>query len=430
MQCLKEEDNWLKAGLIRQPIEDLQYRLSKFVVKLSVKDGCLLYNAATGSLLFFENDADFQSSKEYLIANWFFVPIRDFDEFLWVDFLRDKKRELSREDSIKSYLIMTTMNCNARCFYCYEKGRKPISMTPKIANDVADFIIANTKSKKVKVSWFGGEPLVNYKAIDIICERLKQNGFYYHSHIISNGLLFSDELIERSKKLWNLKKAQITIDGTESVYLKTKAYKDSTGNEFQKVMSNIEHLLRNDVSVSIRLNQSKENTNDLLNLADLIKCKFHLFNNLSVYNRLLFEEKITDEVETAYFELKQKLIHLGLLKPKYGEAIKYAQCMADNDSSMVITPDGHIGKCEHFSEDYFVGSIYDKNLNLQLINQFKEVFPPIPSCNSCALYPSCVRIKLCPSHLDACTEFMRKDLLQNLHYMMNRYYQTWKKKKE
>lgn len=53
MQCLKEEDNWLKAGLIRQPIEDLQYRLSKFVVKLSVKDGCLLYNAATGSLLFF-----------------------------------------------------------------------------------------------------------------------------------------------------------------------------------------------------------------------------------------------------------------------------------------------------------------------------------------------------------------------------------------
>ena len=61
---------------------------------------------------------------------------------------------------------------------------------------------------------------------------------------------------------------------------------------------------------------------------------------------MLFEEKITDEVETAYFELKQKLIHLGLLKPKYGEAIKYAQCMADNDSSMVITPDGHIGKPE------------------------------------------------------------------------------------
>ena len=83
---------------------------------------------------------------------------------------------------------------------------------------------------------------------------------------------------------------------------------------------------------------------------------------------MLFEEKITDEVETAYFELKQKLIHLGLRKPKYGEAIKYAQCMADNDSSMAITPDGHIGKCEHFSEDYFVGSIYDKNLKYTKIS--------------------------------------------------------------
>ncbi len=429
MKYLKEEDSWLRNGLIRQPIRDQQYRKSIFVVDLPVEDGVLLYNTATGSILYFESDQELQNSKDILISNWFYVPAFNFDEFLWVDFLRDKKRELSSDNPTKSYLIMTTMDCNARCFYCYEKGRRPITMTLQTANDVSDYIMTNAENKKVKISWFGGEPLVNYKVIDLICEDLKRNRFNYVSHMISNGLLFSDDVIAKALNLWNLRRVQITIDGTEGQYLKIKSFKNGKGDEFQKVMNNIEALLKQGVLVSIRLNQSINNSDDLLILVDLIKDKFSLYDNLSVYNRLLFDEEITTDVQLAYFRLKQKLQQVGLLKPKSMEAIKHSQCMADNDYSLVITPKGNVGKCEHFSEDHYIGSIYDEKFNQQMIIQFKEPREPLSFCKSCALYPSCVRLKMCPSQLDVCHEFTRKDLHDNIHIMMKSYYQKFKDNK-
>lgn len=62
MKYLKEEDSWLRNGLIRQPIRDQQYRKSIFVVDLPVEDGVLLYNTATGSMLYFESDLELQYS--------------------------------------------------------------------------------------------------------------------------------------------------------------------------------------------------------------------------------------------------------------------------------------------------------------------------------------------------------------------------------
>ncbi|MCQ2202931.1 MAG: 4Fe-4S cluster-binding domain-containing protein [Bacteroidales bacterium] len=312
MKCIKEEDSWLKTKLIRQPKENLHYRLSKFVVKLSVDGGFLLYNTATGCILYFENEIDFQDSTDQLIQNWFFLPSKGFDEFAWVEFLRDKKRELSQSNPTKSYIIMTTMDCNARCFYCYEKGRKAIYMTEKSANDISNYIISNAMNNKVKISWFGGEPLINQKVIDVICNNLKKNNIKFISHIITNGLLFTKEATERAKNVWNLKKAQVTIDGTEEIYLRTKAFKNGHGDEFQNVMHNIDSLLENNIAVSIRLNQSFDNTNDLLELSDYIKNRFVGNNNLSVYNRLLFDEEITEDTQNAYFKLKHKLRALGL----------------------------------------------------------------------------------------------------------------------
>lgn len=422
MKCIKEEDLWLKIGLISQPIKNQQYRLSKFVVRLSVEKGFLLYNTATGCLLLFENEQDFQDANSYLISKWFYVPTTDFDEFLWIDFLRDKKRELSKNNFNKSYIIMTTMDCNARCFYCYEKGRKPIVMTSKTAKDISNFIIADTANKKVKFSWFGGEPLVNSSVIDFICTSLQKNGIDYVSNIISNGLLFSEDLIERAKTTWNLKKAQITIDGTEEKYLKTKAFKDGHGDEFKKVLLNIENLLKNNISVSIRLNQNLDNTDDLLDLADLLKNKFANYCNLTAYNRLLFDEEITENTQVAYFRLKQRLRQLRLLKPYFGESIGYSQCMADNDSSLVITPNGKVGKCEHFSETNLVGSIYDNEFDSRTLERFKEHYDKLSSCDICVFYPNCVRLKMCPSQLDVCSEFFRSDLMDNLHSAMKACY--------
>ena len=422
MNCIKEETSWIKAGLIRQPILEQPYRMSTFVIKLQIKDGFLLYNSATGCILHFDNEQDLLNSRDTLISNWFLLPTTNFDEFLWIDFLRDKKSELLASKHTKSYIIMTTMDCNARCFYCYEKGRKPITMTAKTASDLSNFITENSEKNNTKLTWFGGEPLLNFKVIDSICTNLHNNGVNFYSHIISNGLLFSENIVKRARTLWHLNRVQITIDGTEKTYLRIKDYKGHLGNEFQRVICNIENLLKNNVSVSIRLNQSLDNTTDLLDLVEYIRDKFPNYAKLSVYNRLLFDEEITNKVQEAYFDLKHKIMRLGLLKPKYEDPIRFNRCMADSAYAYVVTPNGHLGKCEHFSENYLIGTLSDKEFDQQVISQFKEKYENTPLCKTCPLYPSCVRLKMCPSEKEECSDFLRDDYLDSIRFMMREEY--------
>ena len=422
MKNIRQENLWLRTGLIRQPITEQTYRLSTFVVKLQMEDGFLLYNTVTGCILFFENELDLINSKEILIKNWFYIPTTNFDEFLWVDFLRDKKREIVASKPTKSYIIMTTINCNARCFYCYEKGRKPITMSIKTAKELANFIIKKSPDCNIKLTWFGGEPLVNLKVIDFVCTELKNNGCIYFSHIISNGLLFTKEIIERSKTLWHLNMVQITIDGTEQKYLETKAYKNCIGDEFQRVIKNIELLLEESISVSVRLNQSLNNTQDLINLVSFLNDKFSKYKKFSVYNRLLFGEENSKINQEAYFLLKHKIIQLGLRKPKLKDTIQYSKCMADNANSFVITPDGHLGKCEHYSENNFIGSLKSEVYDCQMLDKFKETYESTPLCKTCSLYPSCVRLKMCPSEQNECSELIRADELDNIFYLMKEFY--------
>lgn len=72
--------------------------------------------------------------------------------------------------------------------------------------------------------------------------------------------------------------------------------------------------------------------------------------------------------------------------------------MADNDSSVVIVPSGHIGKCEHYSEDHFVGHIESEDFNTQMIDNFRLTRKEISACATCFNYPNCIWLKLCEDH--------------------------------
>ena len=385
------------------------YRLNKFVIKADVKDGWILYNTATGGVVFIHEAEDLHQSLDSLVEMYFYVPL-GFDEVEWVNKLRASMNSASKEQSITGYTIFTTMDCNARCFYCYEKGQPRISMTEKIANDVAEFIIKKASNKPVDFRWFGGEPLVNANAIDIICNTMITHGIRFKSSMISNGLLFTDSIVSRARDVWKLKRVQITLDGTKDVYQKTKSYKGAAGNEFERVIDNINRLIEANIKVIIRLNQGLYNTSDLLELIDFLSMKFREKKLISVYNHLLFDEDIKpenpseNEVYKRYKQLQNKIIECGLfINNPLKKILKCSHCMADNDSSIIITPIGDIGKCEHFSNEHLVGNIYEPEFDSNEILKWKEQYQPTEKCFECPLYPQCVRLKMCPGDRELCS---------------------------
>ena len=139
---------------------------------------------------------------------------------------------LKREDAagiIRHFNILPTTHCNARCFYCFEKGMVPVSMTDESAEQTARFIISTHKAgKPVYISWFGGEPLLGKKHIDQICRRLYDAGIQYSSSMTTNGSLITSEIIEKMKSLWNLFHSMTSVDrkmlsSTVNIILSTKS---------------------------------------------------------------------------------------------------------------------------------------------------------------------------------------------------------------
>lgn len=416
--------------------KSVNYRFLKYIFMVEIASGMLIYNGLTGELIYFDsNERDSLINDdlpldifEVLVKKWFMVP-NEYDEYKLCnqinDFIDVLNTTIKQPKCITQYTILTTTDCNARCFYCYERGRKRINMSHRTAFDVAQYIIKSSGGKHVNFRWFGGEPLYNYEAIDIICKNLRDNKIEYSSSIVSNGYLFDDSLIAKSINSWNVKKVQISLDGTEEVYNRCKAYIYKDTNAFKRVMGNIKRLLESGISVKLRINMDSHNANDLFFLVDELASKFGDYSNLSVYSRLLFDNTAPTQ-ENRKFTERQLLMdnHKKLsnyIKSK-GFEVRYTldgyfrknQCMADNDIAVVILPDGSLGKCEHFSESDFFGSIYSPHVDDSVINLFKLRRKPENRCYDCPVYPACIRLKKCPDIPDICDEIHQEISIESV----------------
>lgn len=404
-------------------------RLIRYVVKESVDEGILLFNLLTKELVLLSQEeyANY-THLDYLKENWFLIPESTNEKELadlvkWILTAQKKKSQ-----PITDYTIFTTTDCNARCFYCYELGRSRVPMSAETAEKVANYILNNYHGETVKITWFGGEPLFNKEAIDIICNKLRASDAQYSSFVVSNGYLFDEQTVKKAAGKWNVKKVQITLDGTEAVYNKTKAYIYEDTNPYQIVLENIGHLLDEEITVGIRLNMDLYNAEDLMKLVDDLAVRFRDRKGLSIYAHHIFkgnQAMAHSHTEEEWEKRDEVLRHLTERIQMYGLARKVGipkkfrlnHCMADSGSAVTIGPKGDIGLCEHFSESEFIGHIDTDGFDQKVIASWKKTMPEIPECSTCFLYPDCTHLAKCP-HGSLCFPQERNHNLRKIKYAM------------
>ena len=446
MQAIYQTVTPFNQLLKKQKIRPGQtYRPMYYVVEQPVDEGLLLYHTMTKAMLLLTPEEveiykTNPTTLPQLVEQWFLVP-QSHDDRLLSRQIRDVARMLEKKTSvITSYTIMTTTDCNARCFYCYELGRPRVPMSKDTAIKTADYIISHCKGEKVSLRWFGGEPLYNKPVISLICRRLKDAGIDYHSTMISNGYLFNDDTIKEAKDEWRMKKVQITLDGTEQTYNRCKAYIYKDVNAYRRVIGNIHKLQDAGIHVSIRLNIDMHNAENLLELAEELHTEFCNPKGISVYMHALFEEvkgskAIHDDEKRKFVfcqmnDIDALLKKYGFVRPRsLNRQVKTNHCMADNDRSVLIAPDGHIGKCEHYSEDHFVGQIGNEDRDTQMVKKFKETRDEIDACATCFNFPDCVWLKLCED-IPNCYQEERDHTLHQLRQSMMRAFDKFKNKEE
>lgn len=401
--------------------EGVTYRLFKYVMLEPVEEGVLLYNTMTLELLLLSSqEADTMMESEELLTKWFLVPQEHNDRKLADDLRAFVKAMYKPSKYITHYKVYTTTHCNARCYYCFEKNfTNKKTMSSETAGQLVKYIAENCGGNEVSIEWFGGEPLVNQKAIDIVCRGLTDAGVSFHSVMISNGYLLNEANIGKAKDLWRIKLVQITLDGTEEIYNRIKDYVDPQGSPFLRVMKNVEALLDAGICVRIAMNVTEENCRDLLLLADQLAEQFGGRKGFQVACAAVADTAAYKPGQTVgtmttsndavknFLILQKRLTELGVYYPgKLSVSVRAIACAADNSSAVVVLPDGSLGLCGSIAEGETFGSIFSPERDIAMINSWKErILLTDPICDDCLYYPLCIRLKKCPE--EACNELLR-----------------------
>ena len=447
MKIIAEGRTNVKKIWGKQRPKNTKYRLMQYTLMTECEDGILLLNTITGKMVLLDNEevqllghlpSDRTENMYQLIEDFFIVPI-DYNEEETVNKLRTLINKVLTHKGITGYTIYPTTHCNARCFYCYESNYEHISMTEETAHRVVEFIDKNRKDKSINISWFGGEPLVGIQRIRQICAELNERQVPFHSSMISNGYLFDPSVVEEAATDWKLKSVQITIDGTEEIYNRTKAYISATGSPYVRVLQNIECLLNNNILVNVRLNLDQHNQSDLKELIKYLQRRFAEYGNFDMYVHVLYEDngfaplRRTDEAREELFRLQTELASY-IVQEGRGKhyvklpSIKMHSCMADSDNSTVIYPDGRLYKCEHVVEGDEFGDIYCGIINENNVDKYK-IGSKLSGCKTCPLRPSCYILQQCEGIKDRNSITCKFDVDTKLS-AMKKYYVYYKEQQE
>ena len=158
--------------------------------------------------------------------------------------------EFSSMPEVYMFIIATTEQCNLRCTYCcYSgeyKGNHSHNSRTLCEGDIQaiyDFIDKTANTKPIRISFYGGEPLVNYPLVQYAIQAGQQRWEDDVTFSVStNGTLLTEERID-----WlvnNGVELAISIDGTQPFHDANRV--DAKGNgSYTKVRNALSYLHHN-----------------------------------------------------------------------------------------------------------------------------------------------------------------------------------------
>ncbi|MDE3250670.1 MAG: radical SAM protein, partial [Bacteroidota bacterium] len=326
--------------------------------------------------------------------------------------------------------IGTTITCNMGCPYCFEFVKPNHTLKDdKVKAKTVDYIEqiickADRKIHSLNVTWYGGEPLINVKAIIDISkgffELSEKYQLDYDAKIITNGIYLTEENV-RTLITCRVSSAQVTIDGAKRVHDKKRPLKQKNGENYFKILKNLA-LLPEGININVRLNVDKEvaaSAEDLLDDLNAFKIwphKHRQFNFDPAWLRSYEEIKLSEEEQDTrihvdeFFEFKQNF-RLSLVRRLNSWAErnggkraklkwdlpKYQSTCATWASpvSLVVDPNGYIHKCwETIHDDSKAPTSIFEEYNPAVFEYYSSFnrYTHNNVCRNCKYLPVCDKI--------------------------------------
>lgn len=392
-------------------------QFNKLIV--SPKIGYYLHNTRMGSLIKLdensyqtlleiqknpENAESLLSDEDYKYFANNKIIVSEHEDFNYINKLKFKKRYESFSSDSLGIVLCPTLACNFACPYCYEKDLPNNTMSEVVQNQLIDFINDHAdKCKSMTLNWHGGEPLIAFKTIKQIYEKLKNAKLpVSHSSMVSNGYLLNEEICKylENKRLNYL---QITIDGNRATHNKTRILKNGASS-FEKIIENIDMAteLMPNCTIGIRTNIGKQNREEYVELYHNLSNRWK-GKNCNVYHTFVLDNDIDSCYEKrCAFELTTEekneftvlLARNGIIRKK--DLLPRLDCSnhtCTDNKAFVVDPQGYLYKCwaDVGKKERSIGDLLSGVTNYDIVSQFvigTDKFAD-KKCIECGYIPIC-----------------------------------------
>ena len=399
----------------------------------------VLYNSRTGAVAVVENEnrekiQEILDNPEAKEEEEFFQPLSDNgflvsaeeDEFASVRQIYEE--EYNRKDTITVVLLPAEI-CNFKCEYCFVWNYAGKIMPRETYEKINKYIQrkieeAGNLDKKIdlRISWFGGEPLLERETILNYMKEVKakfSDTCDVRSDIVTNGYYLNYELFQKMLDL-DIRRFQVTFDGVKEDHDKTRCLKDGTGS-FDTIIKNITEIVEKapkeeEFNFAIRINFMKNTYKKIFGLIERLHDIFKDDKRFYVYCRPVYNFETNrdtiDALESNIFSLEEGLkvqteftlfivelfnqdAHMRAIND-YLPMPTSSWCSEDNDHSIIVGADASVYCCDSLVGDESVRNgrlLDDGTIEYKPGNEIwtKSIFEldSFEKCSKCKCLPSC-----------------------------------------
>lgn len=404
---------------------------SRYNIQTPTEDGRLIvWNTLRGKISIFPADqkdkvksmitkrgceGSLQGMVKYLYDCGFLVP-EGTDEYRL--FQHEFGTVHYRQDVLE-LILLASEDCNFRCSYCYEDFARG-TMKPQVRESIKKLVRKQLPSlHHLAVSWFGGEPLYGWQAIEDLApffrEIATESGLSFRSNMTTNGYLLTPDVAEKLIS-WGVLRYQVTLDGTAEDHNRSRPGRNGEPT-FDVIFQNLLALKQRPEAfrLDVRINFDQNTRDRITDFVDLLgeelggDSRFRLLlrpvgrwggpndGDLSVCG--------VEDSQEVTLQMIKKAAQKGLGnaddirdKRAFGSDV----CYAARPYNFIIGADGLVMKCTvdldkkdrniigHLDEE---GTLHlDKN---KLTLWTDPAYSTDPGCQKCVVLPSCQGIS-CP----------------------------------
>ena len=322
--------------------------------------------------------------------------------------VQKKVDAIKHQETCLKVTILTTNKCNFGCPYCFESGIKGDKfLNDAAANKVIEWIIqrATLKAyKTINLCFYGGEPLLNLKAIKIISRKIKswtkKNDLVFTMSMVSNGSLLTPAVVDILMP-YGFELVQITLDGEKEHHDKSRPFLKGNHSSFDIVLKNITASV-DKINIVLTINVDRNNLSGIRNLSDLlVKKGLHkkimgvgfapIMPSLSELKTTLSSETISDSVSIdELVKLQKEFAHKGF-NTRRASFPGNSCSLLNEDSDITIDVNGDLYKCNVLigHPEYVAGHISSQEYNKFHKKMVALSVWQMEECYSCAYLPLC-----------------------------------------